>query len=81
MLHVDSIECDTQERDIYSVTILRAEQHNTLSHREVTEGLMCVCLNKCVFEREREKTERKRNESDWKGGIEKIFSFCNCLLA
>lgn len=72
-MHVDSIECDTQERDIYSVTILRAERHNTLSHREVTERLMCVCLSKCVFERESEKTERKRNESDWKRGYRKDF--------
>lgn len=59
-MNVDTIECDTQERDIYSVTILRAERHNTLSHRKVTEGLMCVCLNKCVFERERERKQRER---------------------
>ncbi len=69
MLHVDSIECDTQERDIYSVTILRAEPHNTLSHREVTEGLMCVCLSKCVFERESEKTERERGMSQIGKGV------------
>lgn len=33
LLNVDSIECDTQERDIYSVTILRAERHNTVTQK------------------------------------------------